>query len=210
MNKNVIIIEHPLVHHKIALLRDRRTTTKEFREVVGELATLVGYEALHDLPLEPVEIKTPIETVNEMMIRDDSVAVIPILRSGLCMVDGILKLLPNAKVGHIGLYSDRDMERRVEYYTKLPKNMEGKQSIILDPIIATGESACSAIDIIKQSGCKHIKFVSLLASPAGLERIISKHPDVLIYLGAKERELDADCFLVPGVGDAGDRMFGTK
>jgi uracil phosphoribosyltransferase len=208
--KNVFIMTHPLIQHKISMLRDLRTGTNEFRKLIEEIATLMGYEALRDLPLENVEVQTPIETCMTPMISGKKLAVVPILRAGLGMVNGILALVPSAKVGHIGLYRDHDTHEPHEYYCKLPDPIELRTIVALDPMLATGGSAVAAVDFIKQHGGKQIKFMCIIAAPEGLKKLQEKHPDIQIYVGHLDRELNQDAYICPGLGDAGDRIFGTK
>lgn len=207
---NVAIMTHPLIQHKISMLRDCRTGTNEFRKLIEEIATLMGYEALRDLPLEDVEITTPIETCMTPMIAGKKLAVVPILRAGLGMVNGILALVPSAKVGHIGLYRDHDTHEPHEYYCKLPDPIELRTIVALDPMLATGGSAVAAVDFIKQHGGRKIKFMCIIAAPEGLARLQEAHPDVQIYVGHLDRQLNEDAYICPGLGDAGDRIFGTK
>lgn len=211
MNENnVSIMTHPLIQHKISMLRDLHTGTNEFRKLIEEIATLMGYEALRDLPLEDVEVQTPIETCMTPMIAGKKLAIVPILRAGLGMVNGILALVPSAKVGHIGLYRDHDTHEPHEYYCKLPDPIELRTIVVLDPMLATGGSAIAAIDFIKQHGGKKIKFMCIIAAPEGLEKLQAAHPDVQIYVGHLDRQLNEDAYICPGLGDAGDRIFGTK
>lgn len=209
-NKNVFIMTHPLIQHKISLLRDMRTGTNEFRKLIEEIATLMGYEALSDLPLEDVEVTTPIETCKTPMIAGKKLAIVPILRAGLGMVNGILALVPTAKVGHIGLYRDHDTHEPHEYYCKLPSPIELRTICVLDPMLATGGSAVAAVDFIKQHGGKNIKFMCIIAAPEGLKRLQEAHPDIQIYIGHMDRQLNENAYICPGLGDAGDRIFGTK
>ncbi len=209
-NKNVFIMTHPLIQHKISLLRDQRTGTNEFRKLIEEIATLMGYEALSDLPLEDVEVTTPIETCKTPMIAGKKLAIVPILRAGLGMVNGILALVPTAKVGHIGLYRDHDTHEPHEYYCKLPSPIELRTICVLDPMLATGGSAVAAVDFIKQHGGKNIKFMCIIAAPEGLKRLQEAHPDIQIYIGHMDRQLNENAYICPGLGDAGDRIFGTK
>lgn len=209
-NSNIIIMNHPLIKHKISLLRDKRTGTNEFRQIVEEIAMLEGYEALSDLPLEDVEIDTPIETCITPMISGRKIAIVPILRAGLGMVPGILSLCPTAKVGHIGMYRDETTHEPVPYYCKLPRPIEERTIILLDPMLATGGSAVDAVNQIKKLGGKNIKFMCIIAAPEGLKKLSEAHPDVQIYVGNLDRELNADAYICPGLGDAGDRIFGTK
>lgn len=208
--KNVFIMTHPLIQHKISLLRDQRTGTNEFRKLIEEIATLMGYEALSDLPLEDVEVTTPIETCMTPMIAGKKLAIVPILRAGLGMVNGILALVPTAKVGHIGLYRDHETHEPHEYYCKLPSPIELRTICVLDPMLATGGSAVAAVDFIKQHGGKNIKFMCIIAAPEGLKRLQEAHPDIQIYIGHMDRQLNENAYICPGLGDAGDRIFGTK
>ncbi len=207
---NVIIMDHPLIQHKISMLRDKNTGTNEFRTLVSEIAMLEGFEALKDLPTEDVEIETPIETTMAPMIAGRKLAVVPILRAGLGMVDGILSLVPTAKVGHIGLYRDPETHEPHEYYCKLPAPIEERTILVVDPMLATGGSGSEAVDFIKQHGGVNIKFMCIIAAPEGLERLHKDHPDIQIYVGHLDRELNENAYICPGLGDAGDRIFGTK
>ena len=207
---NVIEMTHPLIKHKISILRDKNTGTNEFRKLIEEIGILMGYEALRDLPLEDVEIETPIETCKTPMISGKKLAIVPILRAGLGMVNGILALVPTAKVGHVGLYRDHETLEPKEYYCKLPDDIANREVIILDPMLATGGSAIAAIDFIKAKGCKNIKFMSIIGAPEGIEKVHAKHPDVHIFVGCKDSHLNENGYIVPGLGDAGDRIFGTK
>ena len=209
-NENIKIMEHPLIKHKISRLRDKSTGTTEFRNLIEEIAMLMGYEALRDLPLADVEISTPIEDCMTPMIDGKKLAIVPILRAGLGMVNGIHALVPSAKVGHIGLYRDEETHEPHEYYCKLPDMIDQRLIVVLDPMLATGGSACSAIDFIKQRGGKHIKFMSIIAAPEGLEKLATTHPDIEIYVGNLDRCLNSNAYICPGLGDAGDRIFGTK
>lgn len=208
--KNVMILEHPLIKHKISMLRDKNTGTSEFRNLIEEIAMLMGYEALRDLPLEDVEIETPIEKCMTPMIKGKKLAVVPILRAGLGMVNGVLALAPNAKVGHIGLCRDEVTHEPHEYYCKLPEPIDDRLIVVTDPMLATGGSAVAAIDFIKQRGGKNIKFMCVIASPEGVEKLSETHPDVQIYVGQLDRCLNENAYICPGLGDAGDRIFGTK
>lgn len=208
--ENVTFFDHPLLQHKISMLRDERTGTNEFRKLVEEIAMLMGYEALRDLPTEDVEIKTPIETCMTPMISGKKLAVVPILRAGLGMVNGILALVPSAKVGHIGLYRDPDTHEPHEYYCKLPEPINQRTIVVVDPMLATGGSGSDAVAMIKQHGGKSIKFMSIIAAPEGLERLHNDHPDIQIYVGHLDRCLNDHAYICPGLGDAGDRIFGTK
>ena len=206
----VYINNHPLVQHKISILRDKNTGTNEFRSLVGEIAMLMGYEALNDLPTEKVEVETPLETCMTEVISGRKMAIVPILRAGLGMVDGILNLVPASKVGHIGLYRDEETHTPVEYYCKLPNPIEERIIVVTDPMLATGGSAIDAISQIKKHGGKKIKFMCIIAAPEGLKALEEAHPDVQIYVGHLDRHLNSDAYICPGLGDAGDRIFGTK
>ena len=208
--EKVHILDHPLLQHKLSILRDERTGSKEFREVVSEIATLMCYEATRDLPLEEVEIKTPITTAKFKTLAGKKLAIVPVLRAGLGMVDGILELLPAANVGHIGLYRDPETLEPVEYYCKMPNDIAERDIIILDPMLATGGSASAAIQFIKNYDVKHIKLMNIIAAPEGIERVHKDHPDVEIYVAAVDEKLNEHGYIVPGLGDAGDRIFGTK
>ena len=208
--ENVTYIDHPLVQHKISMLRKKTTGTNEFRTLVEEIATLMGYEALRDLPLEDVEVETPIETCMTPMLAGKKLAIVPILRAGLGMVNGVLSLVPSAKIGHIGLYRDEETHEPHEYFCKLPNTIEQRTIVVTDPMLATGGSAVAAIDFIKQHGGKHIKFMCIIAAPEGVKRLHEAHPDVQIYVGHLDRELNENVYICPGLGDAGDRIFGTK
>ena len=208
--ENVTYIDHPLVQHKISMLRKKTTGTNEFRTLVEEIATLMGYEALRDLPLEDVEVETPIETCMTPMLAGKKLAIVPILRAGLGMVNGVLSLVPSAKIGHIGLYRDEETHEPHEYFCKLPNPIEQRTIVVTDPMLATGGSAVAAIDFIKQHGGKHIKFMCIIAAPEGVKRLHEAHPDVQIYVGHLDRCLNDHAYICPGLGDAGDRIFGTK
>jgi uracil phosphoribosyltransferase len=203
-------MEHPLLQHKISMLRDKNTGTNEFRKMVEEIAVLMGYEALRDLPLQDVKVETPLETCMTPMVAGKKLAIVPILRAGLGMVNGILTLVPTAKVGHIGLYRDHDTHEPHEYYCKLPDPISERTILVLDPMLATGGSAEAAINFIKEHGGKHIKFMCIIAAPEGIERLRKAHPDVAIYVGCEDRCLNEDAYICPGLGDAGDRIFGTR
>ena len=208
--ENVTILDHPLIQHKISMLRDERTGTNEFRKLVEEIATLMGFEALRDLPLEDVEVKTPIETCMTPMIAGKKLAVVPILRAGLGMVNGILTLVPSAKVGHIGLCRNEETHEPEEYYCKLPHPIDQRTIVVVDPMLATGGSAVAAVDFIKARGGKNIKFMCIIAAPEGLDRLMEAHPDIHLYVGHLDRCLNENAYIMPGLGDAGDRIFGTK
>ncbi len=207
--KNVFILEHPLIQHKITRLRDKNTGTAEFRKVAGEIAMLMGYEALRDLETTDIEVETPIEKTMSPVIAGHKQAVVPILRAGLGMTDGILNLIPAAKVGHIGMARDEQTHQPVSYYCKLPDRIGERTVIITDPMLATGGSAVDAIRFIKEKGGRRIKFMCIIAAPEGLERLHTAHPDVQIYVGHLDRELNENAYICPGLGDAGDRIFGT-
>lgn len=208
--ENVIELNHPLIQHKISILRDKNTGTNEFRKLVEEIAMLMGYEALSDLPLRDVEVETPIQTCKAPVIAGKTLAVVPILRAGLGMVSGILALVPSAKVGHIGLYRDEETFEPHEYYCKLPDPIEERLVVVTDPMLATGGSAIAAIDFIKQHGGKNIKFMAVIAAPEGVKKLHEAHPDVQIYIGHIDEGLNEAAYICPGLGDAGDRIFGTK
>ena len=205
----VVIMDHPLLKHKISLLRDERTGTRDFRVLVEEIAMLMGYEALRDLPTEEVMVKSPVSESMQPMLSGKKLAVVPILRAGLGMVNGILALVPSAKVGHIGLYRDEVTHKPHEYFCKLPENINERLVILPDPMLATGGSAVTAVDFIKQKGCKQIKFMCIIAAPEGLEVLKATHPDIDIYVGSLDERLNDNAYIIPGLGDAGDRIFGT-
>ena len=207
---NVIELTHPLIQHKISRLRSKTTGTSEFRALVDEIAMLMGYEALKDLPLVDVEVETPIEKCMTPVIAGKNLAVVPILRAGLGMVNGILNLVPTAKVGHIGLYRDEETHEPHEYYCKLPDPISERLIVVTDPMLATGGSGVAAVDFIKQHGGKKIKFMSIIAAPAGIERLMKAHPDIQLYVGHIDHKLNENAYICPGLGDAGDRIFGTK
>ena len=206
----VYVFDHPLIQHKTALMRRTDTTVKEFRELAKEVAMLMGFEATRNLPLKEVEIETPICKTKMNMLDGEDIAIVPILRAGLGFVDGMLALVPNAKVGHLGLYRDPDTHEPVEYYCKLPVDIEKRKIFVVDPMLATGGSAVAAIDFIKQRGGKDIVFMCLIAAPEGIEVLQKAHPDVDIYIAAKDEKLNENAYIVPGLGDAGDRLYGTK
>ncbi len=208
--KNVNLINHPMVQHKLTILRDINTGVKEFRELVEELSLLMGYEVTRNLPLEDIEIETPICKTTSKVISGKKLGLVPILRAGLGMVDGLLKLVPTAKVGHVGLYRDPVTLNPVEYYCKFPTDIAEREIIILDPMLATGGSAVAAIDFLKEKGAKTIKLMCLLAAPEGIKAVNAKHPDVEIFLAAIDEKLNEHGYIVPGLGDAGDRLYGTK
>ena len=209
--KNVIIFDHPLIRHKIALLRDEKTSMKEFRELVEEITTLMTYESLKEgVPTTEIEVKTPLEVCKQRIVADNAIVIVPILRAGLGMVNGIHVLFPSAKVGHIGLYRDEETLQPCEYYCKLPEGIEDKLVLVVDPMLATGGSACDAIDMLKKRGCKNIKFMAVIGAPEGVSRVAEAHPDVEIFVSTLDRCLNENGYILPGLGDAGDRLFGTK
>ena len=210
MNENVTVFSHPLIKHKISQLRDETCKTKEFRALVEEISMLMGYEVLRDLEMEEIEIKTPMETTTAPIIKGKKLALVPILRAGLGMTGGILSLVPSAKVGHVGMYRDEETLEPKEYYCKLPEGIDQRMILIVDPMLATGGSAVAAVDFIKEHGGKNIKCMFIIAAPEGLERLHKAHPDVQIYVGHVDRELNENAYICPGLGDAGDRIFGTK
>lgn len=209
-NNNVFVFDHPLIQHKVSLLRNKNTSTKEFRELVSEIAMLMAYEVTRELPMEEVEIETPICKTKVNVLKGKQVAIVPILRAGLGMVDGMEKIIPNVRVGHIGLYRDPITVEPVEYYCKLPDDIAEREVILLDPMLATGGSASAAITFLKQRGIKNIKFMCLISCPEGIDRILEDHPDTKIYCAAKDESLNEHSYIVPGLGDAGDRLFGTN
>ena len=206
----LLVFDHPLIQHKVSMMRKVQTTTKEFKELAKEVVMLMGYEATRDLPLEEVEIETPICKTRQNMLKGEDIAIVPILRAGLGFVDGMLALYPNAKVGHIGLYRDPRTHLPVEYYCKLPSDIDKRTIFVVDPMLATGGSAIDAINSIKQRGGKNIIFMCLIAAPEGIEALQEAHPDVDIYIAQEDERLNEDAYIVPGLGDAGDRLFGTK
>jgi uracil phosphoribosyltransferase len=210
MPENIFIMNHPLIKHKLTLIRDKNTGSKEFREMIGEIAMLMCYEATRDLPLQEVEIETPVGVAKTQVISGKKLAFVPILRAGIGMVDGVLRLVPAAKVGHIGLYRDPESLKPVEYYCKLPCDIEEREVIVLDPMLATGGSAIAAIKLIKSKGAKNIKFMCIIAAPEGIKALAEAHPDVTVYCASKDDHLNENGYIVPGLGDAGDRIFGTK
>ncbi|HCA04939.1 MAG TPA: uracil phosphoribosyltransferase [Ruminococcaceae bacterium] len=205
----VLYMTHPLIKHKITILRKHTTGTNEFRSLVEEIAILMGYEALSDLPMTDVRVTTPIEETIQPVIDGKKLAVVPILRAGLGMVNGILALVPNAKVGHIGLFRDPETHEPHEYYCKLPENIDRRRIVVVDPMLATGGSAVAAVDAIKKHGGKNIKFMSVIAAPEGVKTLMQAHPDVQLYVGCLDRCLNENAYICPGLGDAGDRIFGT-
>ena len=206
----VYVLDHPLIQHKLALLRDKNTITKDFRELLSEVAMLMAYEVTRDLPLRPVDVETPMGTAHCHMLEGKKLALIPILRAGLGMVDGMTNLIPMAKIGHIGLYRDPVTLEPIEYYCKLPDDVENRVVILLDPMLATGGSAAAAVDFLKMRNIEDIKFVCLVAAPEGVNHLHASHPEIPIYCAAVDDGLDDHAYIVPGLGDAGDRLFGTK
>ena len=205
-----VILNHPLVTHKLSILRDKNTGTKEFREIVGELSEFLCYEALKDAELEECEIETPLVKMKTKKLNENKYAFIPILRAGMGMIDGVLNVIPNAKIGHIGLYRDETTLEPHKYYYKVPKDIVNREVIVVDPMLATGGSACDAIQMIKADGVKKIKFLCMIAAPEGIKRLQTEHPDVQIYVASLDEKLNDKGYILPGLGDAGDRIFGTK
>jgi uracil phosphoribosyltransferase len=210
MNRNVTVFEHPLITHKISLMRDENTSSKQFRELVEEIAMLMAYEVFRDLPLKDVTIKTPVSEATVKVLSCKDVAIVPILRAGLGMTGGILNLFPTAKVGHIGLYRDEKTLEPHEYYCKLPADIANRQVVLVDPMLATGGSANAAVNFLKARGCKDVKFMCLIAAPEGIKAFTDAHPDIPLYCAALDEKLNESGYIVPGLGDAGDRIFGTK
>ena len=208
--KKVVVTDHPLIQHKLTLMRDKNTGSKDFRELLTEITMLMGYEITRELPLEDIEIETPVIKTTAKVIAGKKLGIVPILRAGLGMVDGLVNLIPAAKVGHVGLYRDPETLQPVEYYCKLPQDVAERELIIVDPMLATGGSAVAAIDVLKRDGAKVIKLVNLVASPEGIEEVHKYHPDVDIYVANIDEKLNDHGYIVPGLGDAGDRLFGTK
>ncbi len=206
----VTVFEHPLIQHKLSIMRDKNTSSKEFRELVSEVAGLMCYEVTRDLPLEDITVETPVSPAKCRRIAGKKLAVVPILRAGLGMVDGMLNMIPSAKVGHIGLYRDPETMLPVKYYCKMPKDIADRDVIIVDPMLATGGSATAAIDFMKEYGCRSIKLMCIIGAPEGVKKVQDDHPDVDIYVAALDEKLNDHCYIVPGLGDAGDRIFGTK
>ena len=206
----VTVLEHPLIQHKLAILRNQETGVKEFRELVSEIAGLMCYEATRNLPTEEVEVQTPVALAKCRMLAGKKLAIIPILRAGLGMVDSMVDMIPSAKIGHIGLYRDPDTHMPVEYYCKLPDDIENRQVFVVDPMLATGGSAVAAIDFLKSHGCKNIIMMNIIGCPEGVKAVQQAHPDVDLYLAAVDEKLNEHAYIIPGLGDAGDRIFGTK
>ena len=207
---NVHVLDHPLIQHKLAILRDKETPVKEFRELVGEIAGLMCYEATRNLPTVDVKVETPVGTANCKMLAGKKLAIVPILRAGLGMVDALVDLIPSAKIGHIGLYRDPETHEPVEYYCKLPEDIGNRVVFVVDPMLATGGSAVAAINFLKKRGCKNIIMLNIIGCPEGIRRVQEEHPDVEMYLAACDEKLNEHAYIVPGLGDAGDRIFGTK
>ena len=208
--KNVFVFDHPLIKHKIAILREKNTGMKEFRELVEEITTVMTYESMRDVELVPVRVETPLEVTTQYKVREESVAIVPILRAGLGMVNGVHKVFPTARVGHIGMYRDEQTFEPKEYYCKLPDGIENKTVILVDPMLATGGSAVDALDALKKRGCKNIKFMAIIGAPEGIKKVAEAHPDVTVYVSTLDRCLNENKYILPGLGDAGDRLFGTK
>ena len=206
----VIVLDHPLIHHKLAIMRNKNTGTREFRELVNEVAGLMCYEATRDLPTEEVMVETPITTAKCRMLAGKKLAIVPILRAGLGMVDAMVDLIPSAKIGHIGLYRDPETHEPVEYYCKLPDDIENRIVFVVDPMLATGGSAVAAIDFLKKHGCKNIVMMNIIGCPEGIQRVTEAHPDVDLYVATCDEKLNEHAYIVPGLGDCGDRIFGTK
>lgn len=207
---NVTVLDHPLIRHKVAILRDVETDTKKFRELIEEIAMLMAFESFKDVPVKEIEVTTPLEVTTQTVVQENSIAVIPILRAGLGMVNGVLSLFPTAKVGHIGMYRDEQTLQPKEYYCKLPSGIENKVVMVLDPMLATGGSSVAAIDFLKKRDCKKIKLLSIIAAPEGVEKVAGAHPDVDVIISTLDRCLNENGYILPGLGDAGDRLFGTK
>ena len=207
---NLTVLSHPLIQHKLTLLRDKRTTTRDFKQLVNEIAMLMAFEATQDLPLETVEIETPLERTQGALVAGKKLTLVPILRAGLGMVEGIASLIPSARVGHIGLYRDHDTLEPVDYYFKIPSGEQDRAFFVLDPMLATGGSAVAAVTALKQAGAQRVRFLCLVAAPAGVRRLLTAHPDVPVYTAALDRELNDKGYILPGLGDAGDRLFGTR
>ncbi len=208
--KNVTIFDHPLIRHKIAILRDEKTGMKEFREMVEEITTLMTYESFKDVPTKEVMVQTPLELTSQTMVADNAVTIVPILRAGLGMVNGVHELFPTARVGHIGMYRDEETLQPKEYYCKLPEHIQDSVVVLLDPMLATGGSASAAIQYLKDHGCTKIKLMSIIGAPVGVEFVAETHPDVQVYVSTLDRCLNKNGYILPGLGDAGDRLFGTK
>ena len=207
---NTLVLNNPLIEHKLSIIRDKNTGTKEFREIIGEIATFLCYDAMSDAKLEEVEIETPICKTKAKKLNENKYAFVPILRAGTGMLDGLIKAIPNAKIGHVGLYRDENTHKPIRYYYKMPKDIANREVIVLDPMLATGGSACDTISMLKEDGVKSIKFLCIIAAPEGIKKIEENHPDVKIYTASIDEKLNENAYIVPGLGDAGDRIFGTK
>ncbi len=207
---NVFIFDHPLIKHKVSILRDKNTGMKEFRELVEEITTVMTYESMKDVALVPVEVETPLEKTVQYRVPEESVAIVPILRAGLGMVNGVHRVFPTARVGHIGMYRDEETLEPREYYCKLPDGIEGKTVFLVDPMLATGGSACDALAALKRRGCRDIRFMAIIAAPEGIAAVAKAHPDVRVYVSTLDRGLNEHGYILPGLGDAGDRLYGTK
>lgn len=208
--KNVFIFDHPLIKHKVSILRDKKTGMKEFRELIEEITTIMTYESMRDVELIPVEVETPLEVTTQYRVPEESIAIVPILRAGLGMVNGVHKVFPTARVGHIGMYRNEETLEPCEYYCKLPEGIENKTVFLVDPMLATGGSLCDALSALKKRGCNKIKVMSIIAAPAGVEKVAEAYPDVPVYISTLDRQLNENGYILPGLGDAGDRLFGTK
>lgn len=208
--KNVIELQHPIIEHKLSILRDKKTSTKEFRELIKEISMFLCYEAIKDAKLDEVTVETPITKMKTHKVNEDQYVFLPILRAGLGMVDGVIEVLPTAKIGHVGMYRDEKTFEPVNYFFKVPKNIEKREAIILDPMLATGGSACDAIELLKSKGVEKIKFLCIISAPEGLKKVTDKYPDIKIYTACIDDHLNENMYIVPGLGDAGDRIFGTK
>ena len=207
---NVFIFDHPLIKHKVSILRSKNTGMKEFRELIEEITTIMTYESMRDVELVPVEVETPLEKTDQYRVPEESIAIVPILRAGLGMVNGVHNVFPTARVGHIGMYRDEETLEPHEYYCKLPDGIEDKTVLLVDPMLATGGSVCDALDALKKRGCKKIKLMSIIAAPEGVKKVAETHPDVPVYVSTLDRCLNENGYILPGLGDAGDRLFGTK
>ncbi len=207
---NVFIFDHPLIKHKISILRDKNTGMKEFRELVEEITTMMTYESMRDMKLVPIEVETPLERTTQYRVPEESIAIVPILRAGLGMVNGVHKVFPTARVGHIGMYRDEETLEPQEYYCKLPQGIEDKTVFLIDPMLATGGSACDALAALKKRGCRKIKLMSIIAAPEGIKKVAETYHDVPVYVSTLDRQLNENGYILPGLGDAGDRLFGTK
>ena len=208
--KNVFVFDHPLIKHKISILRDKNTGMKEFRELVEEITTMMTYESMRDVELVPVQVETPLEVTTQYKVPEESIAIVPILRAGLGMVNGVHKVFPTARVGHIGMYRDEETMQPQEYYCKLPEGIENKTVFLVDPMLATGGSVCDALAALKKRGCGKIKVMSIIAAPEGVKAVAEAYPDIPVYISTLDRGLNEHCYILPGLGDAGDRLFGTK